>query len=143
MNAKALMAKCLEKQGSYLYCPFGPEPVCARVGKRIFAEIFISKPWVTFKCDALYGLMMREKYPGVIRRGYHCPPPQHPYNNTVTLDGTVPDVELFAMLDHSYARALSSQTKAEREAALARPHEEDITGGIDALADLANQSQRT
>ena len=137
------MAKCLEKQGSYLYCPFGPEPVCARVGKRIFAEIFISKPWVTFKCDALYGLMMREKYPGAIRRGYHCPPPQHPYNNTVTLDGTVPDVELFAMLDHSYARALSAQTKAEREAALARPNEGDKTGGIDALADLANQSQRT
>ncbi len=133
MNTQALMAYCLTKQGAYLYCPFGPEPVCARVGKRIFAEIFIGRPWVTLKCDPLYGQMLRGKYPETIRRGYHCPPPQHPYNNTVTLDGTVPDTEVLAMVDHSYARALSSQTKTEREAALARPSDCESTN-IETLA---------
>ena len=126
MNAQALMESCLAKQGASLYCPFGPEPVCARIGKRIFAEIFISLPWVTFKCDPVYGQMLRAKYPGTVRRGYHCPPPQHPYNNTVTLDGTVPDAELLEMLAHSYTRALRSQTKAQQMAALAMPQSQDM-----------------
>lgn len=118
MNAQTLMEYCQQKQGASLYCPFGPEPVCARVGKRIFAEIFLSQPWITLKCEPLYGQVLRAKYPGTIRRGYHCPPPQHPYNNTVTLDGTVPDSEVLAMVEHSYARALASLTRAERAAAL-------------------------
>lgn len=121
MNAQMLMEYCQAKPGATLYCPFGPEPVCARIGKRIFAEIFTSQPWVTLKCEPLYGQMLRDRYPQTVRRGYHCPPPQHPYNNTVTLDGTVPDAEVLAMVDHSYARALASQTRAEQAAALNPP----------------------
>ena len=121
MNAQDILAYCLAKPSAYANCPFGPDLVCARVGKRIFAEIFLTLPWVTLKCEPMYGQMLRQQYPGTIRRGYHCPPPQHPYNNTVTLDGTVPDHELYAMIDHSYARALASLTKAERLAALETP----------------------
>lgn len=76
------------------------------------------QPWITLKCDPIYGEMTRSQYPGNVRRGYHCPPPQHPYNNTITLDGTVPDAVLLEMIDHSYARALASLTKREQAEAV-------------------------
>ena len=124
MNTQSLIDYCLTKQGAYLDCPFGPDPVCARIGKRIFAEIFLQRPWVTLKCEPLYGQALREQYPQTVRRGYHCPTPQHPYNNTVTLDGTVPDEQLLAMVDHSYLRALQAQTKAQQITALTRQQAE-------------------
>ena len=54
------------------------------------------------------------QYPGTVRRGWHCPPVQQPYNNTVTLDGTVPDDVLLAMLAHSYQRAMLGLTRVRR-----------------------------
>ena len=120
MKTQDIIDICVAKPGAYLDCPFGPDLVCARIGKRIFAEIFLKRPWITLKCDAVYGQAMRVAYPDHIRRGYHCPTLQHPYNNTVTLDGTVPDEQLLAMVDHSYLRALQAQTKAQQITALAR-----------------------
>jgi predicted DNA-binding protein (MmcQ/YjbR family) len=120
MNAQTILEYCTGKRGAYLNAPFGVEPICARIGRRIFAEVFLSRPWVTLKCEPVYGAAMRAAYPRQIRRGYHCPPPQHPYSNTVTLDGTVPDDRLTEMIDHSYERAMRTLTKSEREAVLAR-----------------------
>lgn len=114
MTTQALIDYCAAKPGASLYCPFGPEPLCARAGKRIFAEIFLTRPWITLKCEPAYGLAMRAAYPANIRRGYHCPTPQQPYNNTVTLDGAIPDELLTEMIDHSYARVLKTMRKEER-----------------------------
>lgn len=118
MTPQAILDVCLQKQGAYLDCPFGPEPICARVGKRIFAEVFPTRMWVTLKCEPMQGLVWRERYPDTIRRGWHCPPVQQPHNNTITLDGTVSDEQLLVMIDHSYDRALKSLTRAAREQAL-------------------------
>ena len=130
MNAQELIEYCLIKPGAYLDCPFGPEPICARIGGRIFAEIYLNRPWVTFKCEPMYGLALRQAYPEEIRRGYHCPTPQHPYNNTVTLNGTVPIETLYQMVDHSYARALASLPKNKREAAINRIPESSALGEL-------------
>jgi predicted DNA-binding protein (MmcQ/YjbR family) len=119
LNAQDVIDYCLQKPGAYLNTPFGAEPLCARVGKRIFAEIYFMRPWVTLKCEPVFGMAMRQAYPENVRRGYHCPPVQQPYANTVTLDGTVPDDVLLEMIDHSYGRALSTLTKTERAEALA------------------------
>lgn len=108
----------MQKQGVYLDCPFGPEPICARVGKRIFAEVFPTRMWVTLKCEPMQGLVWREQYPDNIRRGWHCPPVQQPHNNTIALDGTVSDEQLLVMIDHSYDRVLKSLTRAAREQVL-------------------------
>ncbi|MCE5343312.1 MAG: MmcQ/YjbR family DNA-binding protein [Eubacteriales bacterium] len=119
MNIQSIFNYCLAKHGAYFNNPFGAEPVCARIGKRIFAEIYPSRAWVTLRCDPVYGLAMREAYPGTVRRGYYCPPSQQPHHNTVTLDGTVPDDVLLQMIDHSYESALKSLTRAQRADALA------------------------
>ena len=128
MTPQDILESCLTKPGAYLNCPFGPEPICARIGDRIFAEVFINKPWVTLKCEPTYGLAMRTLYPDVITRGYHCPPVQQPYNNTVTLNGILSNVILLEMLEHSYQRALGCIPKNKRAEALSRIHadSEDI-----------------
>jgi len=120
MTPQQILDECLGMPGAWLNCPFGPEPVCARIGKRIFAEVFFTRPWVTLKCDPLYGAALRQQYPETVRRGYHCPTLQQPYNNTITLDGTVPEATLKEMIVHSYRHAFNSLPKAERLLAVNR-----------------------
>ncbi|MEA5016177.1 MAG: MmcQ/YjbR family DNA-binding protein [Candidatus Limiplasma sp.] len=114
MTPQEILDDCMTKPGAYLDCPFGPEPVCARVERRIFAQVYPGRGWVTLKCEPIQGLAWRERYPQSVRRGYHCPPVQQPYHNTVALDGTVEDGELRAMIAHSYERALKSLTREAR-----------------------------
>ena len=120
VDADQALRYCLGKRGAYINTPFGAEVVCARIGKRIFAEIYvIKKPaWVTLRCDADRALFDRERFAGHVTRGYHCPIRLQPYSNTVTLDGFIPDDEIMRMIDHSYERCLRSLNKREREEAL-------------------------
>jgi predicted DNA-binding protein (MmcQ/YjbR family) len=101
---------CLTKNGAYLDWPFGPEFPVIKVKAlsqekgRIFAQPFIlrGEPKVTLNCDMMMGDLYRTIYPGIVMRGYHCPPVQQPYFNTVNLDGTVPDDVLIEMIEHAY-----------------------------------------
>lgn len=106
----------MQKKGATMDCPFGPEPMCARVQKRIFAEIYLSKPWITLRCEPKLVLMYRAKYPQAVRRGYHCPPVQQAHKNTVELNGSVPDEMLRQMIDESYLDVIRSLSKAQRQA---------------------------
>jgi hypothetical protein len=53
----------------------------------------------------------RQAYPGSVVRGWHCPPVQQPFFNTVSLDGSVPDDEIYAMIDHAYATVVAKLPK--------------------------------
>lgn len=119
MTTQEVLDYCMQMKGAYTECPFGAEPVCARVGKRIFAEAYLTKPWVTLRCEPKLSLAYRAQYPQAVRRGYHCPPVQQPHKNTVELNGGVPDEVLRQMIDESYADALRALSKAERQALLA------------------------
>ncbi len=104
MTVDEIISYCLGKNGAYVDFPFGDTPMCIKVAKRLFAQIY-PRPEdlkITLNCDRVMGEILRSKYPGVVVRGYHCPPRQQPYFNTVYLDGTVPDDELRSMIDHSY-----------------------------------------
>ena len=109
-----ILEYCLAKPGAYEDFPFGPEPICVRVEKRIFAELYPTRGWFTLKCEPMQGLVWREQFPDVIRRGYHCPSVQQPYHNTILLANHISPGILHAMMDHSYHRALFSLTKAAR-----------------------------
>ncbi len=110
VKAQTLPAACTES-------PFGLESICIRLGPhgRIFAHFMPMPGWVSFKCEPNQGMDWRDQYPGTVRRGWHCPPVQQPYNNTITMDGTVPDDVLLQMLFHSYDQALDSLTRTARE----------------------------
>ncbi|MBE5801425.1 MAG: GNAT family N-acetyltransferase [Clostridiales bacterium] len=139
MNLSDLLEKALTLPAACAESPFGPESICVRIGQhgRIFASFMPMPGWVSFKCEPNQGMDWRQQYPGTVRRGYHCPPVQQPYNNTITMDGTVPDEVLLQMLYHSYDCALKSLTAARRGELLGvlRPyHEQDeqtVLGWID------------
>jgi len=126
MTQQEIVDTCLALPGAYLDYPFGPDVAVCKVkaksqeAGRIFAQAFTLKgePMATFNCDRETGEFYRQMYPGVVTRGYHCPPVQQPYFNTVKLNGTVPDEEILRMIDHAYwvVRAkLPKQAQREME----------------------------
>lgn len=113
MTHKEILKYCLAKKGAYKDFPFGDETTAVKVKKRIFAQLFYLKgePMFTFNGDALTGDFYRKVYPDDVKRGYHCPPVQQPYFNTVSLNGSVPDEEILRMIDSSYEYVVSKLTK--------------------------------
>lgn len=119
MTHTELEAYCLRKPGAYLDYPFGPDVTIVKVKApaqekgRIFTQLFLlrGEAVATFNCERMQGEFWRGVYPGAVTRGWHCPPVMQPYFNTVTLDGTVPDAELLAMVDHAYDAAVAKMAK--------------------------------
>lgn len=117
MTSEEVLSACLGKPGAWPDFPFGPQCACIKVGSRLIAQVFTlaGRPVVTLNCDRMTGEIFRAKYPGAVVRGYHCPPVQQPYFNTVYLD-TVPDEDVRALIDHAYAVVVAKLPRAVREA---------------------------
>lgn len=113
MTHSELLELCLAKKGAYIDYPFGEGCTVVKVRGRIFAQLFElhGTPRVTLNCEPLTGEFYRKIFPEAVTRGYHCPPVQQPYFNTISLDGGVPDDELCRMLDHSYSYVVSKLAK--------------------------------
>lgn len=88
MLFKEIRDYCLSKHKAYEDYPFGDIPICYKLNNKIFAQI----------------------YPKKVVRGYHCPPVQQPYWNTIYLDD-FPDDEILNMIDHAYDTVLKSFSK--------------------------------
>lgn len=116
MTIEEIKIYCLSKPGAYLDYPFGEIPVCVKVEKRLFAQLYPRREdyKITLNCDVMTGEFYRTLYPGTVVRGYHCPPNQQPYFNTVFLNGAVPDAELKNMIDHSYLTVVGKLTKKKQ-----------------------------
>lgn len=116
MTKEEVLSACLGKPGAYLDFPFGPHCACVKVGGRLIAQVFTlqDQPAATLNCDRMTGEIFRAKYPGAVVRGYHCPPVQQPYFNTVYLD-RVPDEDVGALIDHSYVVVVAKLPKTVRE----------------------------
>jgi len=110
MTQTQIKTYCLAKIGAYHEYSFGPDVSVIKVKApsqekgMIFAMLFDlrGEPKVTLKCDIQHGEFYRSIFPDTVTRGYHCPPIQQPYFNTVTLDGTVPYDTLVEMIDHAH-----------------------------------------
>lgn len=84
----------------------------------MFAQIYPREDdlKITLNCDVMTGDFYRKLYPNTVVRGYHCPPVQQPYFNTVFLDDVVSDAELKTMIDHSYLTVVRKLTlKKQKE----------------------------
>lgn len=96
--------------------PFGDVPICYKLSGKIFAQIY---PYehdkkITLKCTADAGQFYRMAYPLKVVRGYHCPPVQQPYWNTIYLDD-FPDDELLNMIDLAYDTVFAKLSKKEQK----------------------------
>ena len=104
---------CLSKPKAVETYPFGEWPICYKVNGKIFAQLYEDK--LTLKCPAFQGQMFRQAYPGIVVRGYHCPPVQQPYWNTIDLN-RFPAEELPHMIDLAYEAVLAGfSKKAQKE----------------------------
>ena len=87
MTVEDIKQYCMGKHAAYETHPFGDVPICYKLNNKIFAQLY---PYdhdykITLKCTADAGDFYRMIYPGKVVRGYHCPPVQQPYWNTIYL----------------------------------------------------------
>ena len=108
MDPDQIRTYCLAKPGAEETYPFGDWPICYKLKGKIFAQVYLDK--ITVKCTAFSGEAFRAAYPGVVVRGYHCPPVQQPYWNTIDL-ARFPAAELPMLIDHAYDTVLLSLPK--------------------------------
>lgn len=112
MPVEDIIKYCLSKHKAYEDYPFGDIPICYRLNGKIFAQLYPNETdyKITLKCTADAGNFFRSLYPYKVVRGYHCPPIQQPYWNTIYLND-FPDDELFNMIDLAYDTVLNSFSK--------------------------------
>ena len=99
MNIELIREYCISKNGATEGFPFGEDTLVFKVKGRIFALANLDGDLsVNLKCDPGFALELREKYPAVTP-GYRM---NKKHWNTIILDGSVPEKELLAWIDHSY-----------------------------------------
>jgi predicted DNA-binding protein (MmcQ/YjbR family) len=99
MDVESLRDYCIAKKGATESFPFGEDTLVFKANEKIFALVNLDGELsINLKCDPAYALELREHYPSVTP-GYHM---NKKHWNTVLLDGTVPDKEVFSWIDHSY-----------------------------------------
>ena len=112
MNLHSIRTHCLAKPGTSEERPFGPDTLVFKVMGKMFALMADDDPLeMNLKCDPGEAIVLRQMYPAV-KPGYHMNKRQW---NTVTVDGSIPDDELYRMVDTSYNLVVKSLKKADQE----------------------------
>jgi len=124
MTHQQIIDYCLQKPYAYIDFPFEPNVPVIKVKApsqekgRIFAQTFTlhGEPKASLNCTPETADFYRAVYPDAVTRGWHCPSVMRPHVNTVKLDGTVPDEEIYLMIDHSYEVVVGKMPKyAQKE----------------------------
>ena len=104
---------CLSKKGTSKDYPFDANTVVYRVMGKLFVLSNETAETLAFnlKCEPDWALALRDMY-AAVQPGYHM---NKRHWNTVTVDGSIPEDEFWAMIDHSYDRVVKTLKKAERE----------------------------
>jgi predicted DNA-binding protein (MmcQ/YjbR family) len=99
MDIVTLREYCISKKGATESFPFGEDTLVFKTSGKIFALVNLDGDLsLNLKCDPALALELREKHSSVMP-GYHM---NKKHWNTIILDGTVPDKEVFSWIDHSY-----------------------------------------
>ena len=110
MNLETLRAYLLSRPGAVEDHPFGPQPLVVKVGGKIFALVSedAAPLDISLKCEPAHAQFLRDSFPAV-RPGYHL---NKEHWNTVTLDGSISDEGILAMIDESYRLIVAGLSKA-------------------------------
>ena len=99
MDIESLREYCISKKGVTESFPFGDDTLVFKAGEKIFALVNLDGDLsINLKCDPALAIHLRERYTSVTP-GYHM---NKKHWNTVLLDGSVPDKEVYSCIDHSY-----------------------------------------
>ncbi len=106
MDIESLRNYCISKKNVTESFPFDDETLVFKVEGKIFALVNLEGDLsINLKCDPELALELRERYSAVIP-GYHM---NKKYWNTILIDGTIPDREVFSWIDHSYDEVLKKK----------------------------------
>lgn len=99
MDIESLREYCISKKGATESFPFGDDTLVFKINGKIFALVNLDGDLsINLKCDPALAIDLRERHSSVIP-GYHM---NKTHWNTVLIDGSVPDKEVFSWIDHSY-----------------------------------------
>ena len=117
IDLAALRAYCATLNCSEETYPFDETTLVIKVMGKMFALMPTDlssdeAQTISLKCDPMLAQLLRQTYPAV-QPGYHL---SKKHWNTVTLDGTISDEEIYEMIDNSYALVVKGLKKSEREA---------------------------
>ena len=114
MKYKACQKYLLTKPESIEDYPFGPDVAVFKVKGKMFATLAYSnielngkkqkQARMNLKCDPNQALMLREIFSAVLP-GYHM---NKKHWNTLCLDGSIPNTEIKAMINHSFSLVINS-----------------------------------
>ena len=113
VDLEALRAYCMEKGHRVSEeFPFGETTFVFKTEGKIFALISSDTHPLTvnLKCDPERAIELRERY-DAIATGYHM---NKKHWNTITLNGSIPAKEVFAMIDHSFEMVTGGKKKAAK-----------------------------
>lgn len=113
ISYQTLCKYLLAKPGASEDYPFGPEPLVAKVGGKMFALASNDATHVqlSLKCDPDRAEALRSEYPA-IQPGYHL---SKRHWNTVTLDGSIADEIIWGFIDDSYHLVVNGLSRAVRQ----------------------------
>lgn len=119
MSPDDLRELCLDLPGAIEDFPFGEQVSVFKVGGKIFAIADLDGVplGVSLKCDPDLAEGLRAEH-DAIRPGYHL---NKRHWNTVTIDGTLADPDVEAMIQDSYDLVVASLTRAARDSLRSRP----------------------
>lgn len=99
MNIEILREYCISKRNVTESLPFGDDTLVFKTDGRIYAMVNLEgELTLNLKCDPVLAIELRERYSSVTP-GYHM---NKKHWNTILVDGSVPDKEVFSWIDHSY-----------------------------------------
>ena len=99
MNIEVLRKYCISKDDVTESFPFGDDTLVFKAAGKIFALVNLEGDLsINLKCDPSLALELRERY-AAVTPGYHM---NKKHWNTILVDGSVPDKEIFSWIDHSY-----------------------------------------
>lgn len=101
MDIESLREYCILKKNVTESFPFGEDTLVFKAEGKIFALANLGGDLsINLKCDPALAIELRERYSSVTP-GYHM---NKKHWNTIFLDGSIPDREIFSWIDHSYER---------------------------------------
>lgn len=107
MNVEEIRKYCIVKPGVTESLPFNDTALVFKVAGKMFALLDLSDDsrGITLKCDPTMAIELREKY-SAVTPAWHF---NKKHWNTVNIDGSVPDKEVFSWIDHSYDLVLKKK----------------------------------
>ena len=112
IKLKQLQKHLMSKPETTEEKPFGPQVLVYKVMGKMFALVAWEQDplHLSVKCDPEEAILLRKQYEA-ITAGYHL---SKTHWNTIVLDGSIPDDEIYEMIDDSYELIVEKMPKRDQ-----------------------------